>query len=97
MAVRARPQAAPSREYLRLLDDLILRYYRRLLDPEDEQTKVGDFLKMIELRHNVTPQGADQGRFWKELEKIRQSALAAEKQSASARPSGAPPVRRKEK
>ena len=97
MTIRTKPQARPATEYLRLLDDLILRYYRRLLDPEDEKTKVGDFLKMIELRHNLTPQGADQDRFWKELDKIRRDALAVQKQSPSMRPKEASPKRRKEK
>lgn len=97
MAAKRKPQAAPSDDYLQLLDKLIKHYFERLLEYKEEKPKVGDFLKMIELRHSVTPQGADQGRFWRELEKIRKAALPDERRTGAIPPKDAPPADVKEK
>jgi hypothetical protein len=63
-------------EGLDILDDLISRYYKKILDEVDKNLKPGDLLKMIELRHKLAPSNADQEKFWTMLAKIRKDALA---------------------
>ena len=58
-----------------MLDDLIRRYYRELLRSLEEHVKLGDFIKMIELRRKLAPGDSDQKRFWKMLEKVRREIL----------------------
>ncbi|MFQ6008091.1 MAG: hypothetical protein ACE5K8_03980 [Candidatus Zixiibacteriota bacterium] len=60
---------------LSMLDDLIRRCYRELLKIVEQNPKLGDFLKMIELRRKLAPSDADQKEFWKMLEQIRQEEL----------------------
>ncbi|MEW5995226.1 MAG: hypothetical protein AB1744_12665 [Candidatus Zixiibacteriota bacterium] len=60
---------------LRLLDDLIRRYYRELLCSIDKNVKLGDFIKMIELRRKLAPGDTEQKQFWKMLERIRREEL----------------------
>jgi hypothetical protein len=62
-----------------MLDDLIRRCYRELLKSIEEDAKLGDFLKMIELRRKLAPGDSDQKRFWKMLEKIRRETLGHDK------------------
>ena len=48
---------------LELLDDLISKYYQILLqkiEEEEENIKLGDWLKMIELKRKLSPADADQ-------------------------------------
>ena len=54
-----------------ILDELIRKIYKRLLNDNEENFKVGDLLKMIELRHKLAPSGAEQEKFWAILSKIR--------------------------
>jgi hypothetical protein len=77
----ARPAADQDQNehYLTLLDDLIIREYRNLLDPEDTSIRLGEFLKMIELRHKLTPPGSDQREFWAQMDRIRSKVLGADK------------------
>jgi len=70
-----------SEEILDLLDDLIRRAYRGLKDRIEEDAKIGEFIKMFELRYKLTPGNADQKKFWSMLEKVRREALAPEKKS----------------
>ena len=58
--------------WLKYFDDLIEHYCRLFAKKDDKNTKIGDLLKMIELRHKLTPGGAGQKRFWKLVEEIRQ-------------------------
>lgn len=37
--------------------------------------KPGDLIKMIDLRHKLSPPGASHEKFWRELEKIRKRSL----------------------
>ena len=60
---------------LSMLDDLIRRCYEELLKSIQEHAKLGDFLKMVELRRKLAPGDSDQEQFWKMLEKIRREAL----------------------
>jgi hypothetical protein len=70
---------------LAMLDDLIRRYYRELLKSVKEHAKLGDFIKMIELRRKLAPGDADQKEFWRMLEQIRQETLRADSGKRSAR------------
>ena len=67
-----------------MLDDLIGKYYEELRQTVEKHVKLGDFIKMIELRRKLTPGDTDQKQFWRMLEKIRQEAL---KQEAAGSPS----------
>jgi hypothetical protein len=60
---------------LAMLDDLIRRCYRELLKSIEKHAKLGDFLKMVELRRKLAPGDSDQKQFWKMLEKIRRETL----------------------
>ncbi len=79
-----------------ILDDLIGRYYKKILEDVDENLKPGDLLKMIELRHKLAPSGADQEKFWQMLAKIRQESEEREskqnsnKSNSSVRPAKKP-------
>lgn len=68
---------APT-ESLEILDDLIKRYYERLLKDIEIKLKPGDLIKMIELRNKLAPKGEDQQKFWAMLSKIRRAALKSE-------------------
>jgi len=68
---------APT-ESLEILDDLIKRYYERLLSDIEIKLKPGDLIKMIELRNKLAPKGEDQQKFWAMLSKIRRAALKSE-------------------
>ncbi len=58
-----------------ILDELIKIIYERLLKDIDENLKVGDLLKMIELRHKLAPSSAEQEKFWAMLSRIRRDTL----------------------
>lgn len=75
---------------LSMLDDLIRRYYRELLKSVKEHVKLGDFIKMIELRRKLAPGDADQKEFWRMLEQIRQEALQQDDVKRSKRRKKAP-------
>ncbi len=60
---------------LSMLDDLIRRCYRELKNIIEQNPKLGDFIKMIELRRKLAPSDADQLEFWRMLEQIRQEEL----------------------
>jgi hypothetical protein len=75
-------------EYLQLLDDLILGSYRGLKKQlEESPPKLGEFLKMIEMRLKAVPTGAHHRRFWEMLEEIRRNTLPDSKQSETLKPS----------
>ena len=64
-------------------DDIIRRdeisgeYYRVLKEKIEnkENIKLGDWLKMIELKRKLSPADAEQKKFWKMLDKIREEEL----------------------
>ncbi len=60
---------------LDVLDELIENYYNQLLKHGDEKIKLGDLLKMIELKRKLSPEGSEQKKFWKMLNKIRKDNL----------------------
>ncbi len=61
---------------LSMLDDLIKGCYEELLKSFKENAKLGDFIKMIEMRRKLAPTDTEQKKFWNMLEKIRQEALS---------------------
>ena len=63
-------------ENLSMLDDLIRRCYSELLKSIKENAKLGDFIKMIELRRKLAPGDSNQREFWKMLETIRQETAS---------------------
>lgn len=60
---------------LEVLDKLIANYYKQLLKHGDEKVKLGDVLKMIELKRKLSPDNSDQKKFWKMINKIRKDNL----------------------
>ncbi len=73
---------------LAILDDLIGKYYEELLQAVEKHAKLGDFIKMIELRRKLAPGDTEQKQFWRMLEKIRREVL---KQEAA----GSPPPKKR--
>ena len=78
---------------LKMLDELIRCSHQKLLESLEKHVKLGDFIKMIELRRKLAPGDSDQKQFWRMLERIRQEELAGDgatgttgKKTASRRP-----------
>lgn len=61
---------------LQALDELIRNHVRQLLAKPDKTAKLGDLLKMIELRYKLAPGDQAQQEFWAMLEEVRQEVLA---------------------
>ena len=59
-----------------VLDDLIGKAFKALDNEMEKNPKLGDLLKMIELRRKLLPNEEDQKQFWASLERIRQKNLA---------------------
>ena len=76
------PDGSP---WLKLFDELIERYYREIIKHAEENAKLGDLIKMVELRHKLTPGGADQKRFWKLVDEIRQGTIEKKPAKKAAR------------
>jgi hypothetical protein len=58
-----------------VLDNLIGTCYKQLLAETKSNAKLGDLLKMIELRRKLTPSDSAQKEFWQMLERIRKDTL----------------------
>ncbi|MFH1300831.1 MAG: hypothetical protein ABIK07_07190 [Planctomycetota bacterium] len=71
-----------------LLSALIGECYPGILERAKEDTKLGDWLKMIELHRKIAPQDASQKQLWNHLEKIRRELLGKKKISRARRPDG---------
>jgi hypothetical protein len=59
-----------------MLDDLIRKCYEQLLTQVATDAKLGDFLKMVEMRAKMAPSQSEQVKFWKMLDKVRVETLA---------------------
>ncbi len=68
------PGEAAAR-HVAMLDRLIDVEYEKLRDTNHETAKPGDLIKMIDMRHKLSPPGAEHEKFWQELEKIRKRTL----------------------
>jgi hypothetical protein len=58
-----------------VLDKLIETCYKQLMQENKANAKLGDLLKMIELRRKLTPSDSAQKEFWQMLEQIRKDTL----------------------
>lgn len=82
------PETESSRDLARVLDRLIDRYAAVLESQPDESVKLGEFLKLVEVRNKLQPDDTTQAKFWSYLEKVRSNELAsksAKKLSAKSR------------
>jgi hypothetical protein len=70
-----------SADEIAFLDDIICKHYREILKKieNEEELKLGDWLKMIELKRKLAPSDTVQKKFWEKLEQIRQEELGAPK------------------
>ncbi len=59
-----------------MLDDLIKACYKQLVDKMAKDAKLGDFLKMVEMRAKMFRSESEQAEFWKMLDKVRAETLA---------------------
>ncbi len=66
---------------LDLLDELIQNCYEKLKGSMEANPKLGDLIKMIELRHKLAPSATAQREFWKMLDRVRAKALPAKGES----------------
>ena len=71
-----------SRVILEKLDELIIKCYKGLLCQIEKNAKVGDFIKMFEMRMKLTPSDGERTKFWEMLEEVRQYALPPGKDKA---------------
>ncbi|UCE25534.1 MAG: hypothetical protein JSU74_05665 [Candidatus Zixiibacteriota bacterium] len=61
------------------LTRLINKYGNQLLKDAEENAKVGDLIKMIELKRKLMPTDPDQREFWNMLDRIRRETLGSKK------------------
>lgn len=64
-----------------VLDRLIRDSYESLLKEMKDKPKIGDLLRMIELRRKLLPREEDQKQFWAMLDKIRLSVPPSDDKS----------------
>lgn len=60
---------------LNLLDEMITKYFSMLTEKKELKPKLGDWLKMIELRRKLQPDEKPQAELWKKLDQVRQELL----------------------
>jgi hypothetical protein len=63
------------------LDKLIEECYKELCTSLKGKAKLGDFIKMMELRRKLAPSDSAQREFWQMLERIRSETLPAKEES----------------
>ena len=61
------------------LTKLINKYYKHILANVKDHAKLGDLLKMIELKLKLLPDNSDQKQFWKMMQEIRREKLPAKR------------------
>ncbi|MEE8576221.1 MAG: hypothetical protein V3T31_03110 [candidate division Zixibacteria bacterium] len=66
------------------LDQLIDQFYQQIKKDPAKHAKLGDMLKMIELRQKLLPDQSDQDSFWKMLDRIRRDELTGKSDRVSA-------------
>jgi hypothetical protein len=74
---------APAREQvefvgLKLLDDLIKNSFESVRKEFESKPKLGDWLKMLEMRAKLSPKDASHRELWRLLEEVRREVLPAE-------------------
>jgi hypothetical protein len=81
---RRKRESVDLPEDLAMLDELISQCYGELLRSVKGNAKLGDFIKMIELRRKLAPKDSDQREFWDMLDRIREKMLPGTKRNAVA-------------
>jgi hypothetical protein len=71
-----------KKDDLDILEDLRNKLYEAI-NMNESQTKVGDLLKVIELKRKLSVEGKGEKRFWDMVNKIRQEELTKAEPSAS--------------
>ena len=66
----------PIKADVTMLEHLIEECYKKLLEKLAGDVKVGDFLKMVEMRMKLAPSESEQATFWKMLDKVRMEVMA---------------------
>jgi hypothetical protein len=85
-------------EDLKKLDSLIESCFEELSQKVKNEAKLGDLLKMIELRNKLAPAQSDQKEFWRMLENVRRDALSkGEKAEGKTAPARSRTAKRKSK
>ena len=62
-----------------ILDDLIAKSFEKIAANSEKLDKIGDLLKMIELRRKLSPTDHEQKKFWKMIDRIRQEKMSQPK------------------
>ncbi len=88
---RKKAVPAPLPNDLELLDDLIRKCCAELCKSTKMNAKLGDFIKMVELRRELAPAKSEQQKFWEMLEGVRKATL----QKKTQEPKPAPANKRK--
>ena len=81
----ARKTKKTPKHSLDVLDSLIMATYEKMLERMEKNPKLGELIKMIELRHKLTPEGAEQEKFWKKLDDLRRESLGGKTTKRNAR------------
>jgi hypothetical protein len=68
------------------LDKLIDLYFDSIAADPDKHAKLGDLLKMIDLRQKLLPDNSNQKQFWDMIERICQEKLPAKAKSVRRQP-----------
>lgn len=68
------------------LDSLITDMIAELRENVANHAKIGDLVRMIELRYKLLPDHSSQKEFWKMMEKIRKEKLPSGKTTGGSRP-----------
>jgi hypothetical protein len=71
----ANSKEAPEFAGLRLLDDLIKDSFKCVSDEFKKKPKLGDWLKMLEVRARLTTEKASNRELWKLLDEVRREVL----------------------
>lgn len=71
----AKSREAPEFAGLRLLDDLIRDSFQNVSKEFKEKPKLGDWLKMLEVRAKLTTEKASNRELWKLLDEVRREVL----------------------
>ncbi|MBD3402796.1 hypothetical protein GF420_07860 [candidate division GN15 bacterium] len=75
------------------LDELITSLFTEINDNVRKHAKLGDLIRMIELRQKLLPDNSSQREFWKMMEQIRREQLPADGKGARNKQ----PLRKKER
>ena len=82
MKSNSEEQEENKTEDLDILEDLKRKIYNAIKNNEP-QPKVGDLLKVIELKRKLSVEGKGEKKFWDMVNKIRQEELGKPKKSGS--------------